>query len=59
MSAMRYSIAIPLEQGLRQIFISCHQERATLDSIAIPLEQGLRQAVKLSFPYRRILSLFH
>ncbi len=36
-----YSIAIPLEQGLRPSFYTEHPPVA--DSIVIPLEQGLRQ----------------
>ena len=41
--ALRHSIFIPLEQGLRQ---TCHKQRCgQKHSIFIPLEQGLRLSV--------------
>ncbi len=52
------SIAIPLEQGLRQNGIRSHRCRHR-DSIAIPLEQGLRPKMAITSGANFILLSFH
>ena len=52
-----YSIAIPLEQGLRPHNNGVHS--IAHYSIAIPLEQGLRRLGCQPREPRLILSLFH